>query len=114
MPCSTQYADAVRATLDQIDLIKRMCDEYPDSFEFVTDANGIDAAFGRGRIGGLIGVEGGHSIDSSLPTLRLFYELGVRYMTLTHSCNTPWADSCTPAPEHETMWRIWSTPHLSN
>ena len=55
MPCSTQYADAVRATIEQIDVIKRMCAKYSDAFEFVTTADGINAAFGRGKIGGLIG-----------------------------------------------------------
>lgn len=55
VPCSTQYADAVRATIEQIDVIKRMCAKYSDAFEFVTTADGINAAFGRGKIGGLIG-----------------------------------------------------------
>nr|KAG5687969.1 hypothetical protein BaRGS_023093 [Batillaria attramentaria] len=54
---------------------------------------GILDAFGAGKIGSLIGLEGGHSIDSSLGNLRMFYDLGVRYMTVTHSCNTRWADN---------------------
>eukprot|EP00039_Didymoeca_costata_P001516 m.53053 g.53053 ORF g.53053 m.53053 type:complete len:385 (+) comp10838_c0_seq3:296-1450(+) len=99
VPCETQFKDAVRATMDQIDVIKRMCAQY-DDFELVTTSDEISKAFSDSVIGGLIGVEGGHSIDNSLATLRLYYELGVRYLTLTHTCHTPWADSCTPAPEH--------------
>ncbi|KAG7271494.1 hypothetical protein CRUP_005115 [Coryphaenoides rupestris] len=93
VPCETQYKDAVRQTLEQIDVVHRMCHKYPEIFQFATSSQDIRDAFGNNRMACLIGVEGGHSLDSSLGTLRTMYHLGVRYLTLTHSCNTPWADN---------------------
>jgi membrane dipeptidase len=86
---------AVRATLEQIDIVHRMMRKYPETFELAGTAADVRRIFASGRIASLIGMEGGHSIDNSLPALRMFYRLGVRYMTLTHSANVPWADSAT-------------------
>ena len=90
MGCSTSYKDAVQTFMEQIDVIKRFVDDYPENMTFVTTAAGIEQAFADGKIAGLIGVESGHAIGSSLGILRILYDLGARYMTLTHSCNTPW------------------------
>nr|XP_019935258.1 PREDICTED: dipeptidase 1 [Paralichthys olivaceus] len=93
VPCETQYKDAVRQTLEQIDVVHRICQKYPETFMFATSSKEIMDAFNMNKTASLIGVEGGHSLDSSLGTLRVMYQLGVRYLTLTHSCNTPWADN---------------------
>uniref|UniRef100_A0A182TYB4 Dipeptidase n=1 Tax=Anopheles melas TaxID=34690 RepID=A0A182TYB4_9DIPT len=89
----TQYKDAVARTLEQIDVTKRIIRKYPNDLKYADSADGIMEAYREKKLASLIAVEGGHSIDSRLAVLRLFYELGVRYLTLTHSCNTPWADA---------------------
>ena len=72
----------------------------PDTFELALTADDVERAFKAGKIASLIGMEGGHSINNSLATLRQIYALGARYMTLTHTRNTDWADSATDAPAH--------------
>ena len=97
VPSTMQGKEAVRATLEQIDIVHRMTRRWPEAFEMAYTAADVERAFKAGRIGSLIGMEGGHSIDSSLATLRMLFALGARYMTLTHSANVPWADA-SPGP----------------
>ena len=85
----------VTATLEQIDIVHRMMRKYPETFELALTADDVERVFKKGKIASLIGMEGGHSIDSSLAALRMFHRLGARYMTLTHSRNIAWADSAT-------------------
>lgn len=82
--------DAVQLALEQIDLILRLTDSDEKSMKLVTTTSEIIAAHKNGLIGSLIGVEGGHCIGSSLGVLRSMYSLGVRYLTLTHTCDTSW------------------------
>jgi membrane dipeptidase len=98
VPTTLKGPEAVRATLEQIDIVHRMMRAYPDTLELALTASDVERIFGRGRIASLIGMEGGHSIDNSLSTLRMFYSLGARYMTLTHSDHVRWADSASKPP----------------
>lgn len=95
VPASMQGKEATRATMEEIDIVYQMIERYPDTFQLATTADEVEAAFAAGKIASMMGIEGGHSIDSSLGALRMFHLLGVRYMTLTHSRNIPWADSAT-------------------
>ena len=90
--CEGNYKDAVERTLEQIDVIKRLVKKYPNDMMYVTDADQIMEAFKEKKIASMIEIEGGHSIDSRLSVLRLYHELGVRCMTLTHTCNLPWLE----------------------
>ncbi|MGH7573032.1 MAG: dipeptidase [Gemmatimonadota bacterium] len=92
---------ATRFALMQIDLIHRLVDRYPDTFAFATTAADIERAHAEGRIAALIGVEGGHAIEGSLDVLRALYDLGARYMTLTHWLSHAWADAATDEPRHQ-------------
>lgn len=98
VPVELAGQSAVTATLEQIDIVQQMMRRYPNTFELALTADDVERIFKRGRIASLIGMEGGHSIDNSLGALRMFYRLGARYMTLTHSKNTAWADSSTDTP----------------
>jgi membrane dipeptidase len=95
----TDPAASVTQTLEQIDIVHRMIARYPERLVLATTAADIERAGKEGRIASLIGMEGGHSINSSIATLRMMHRLGARYMTLTHGLNVPWADSATDTPK---------------
>jgi membrane dipeptidase len=92
--------EAVRRALEQIDAVRRETARHPADLELAATASDILAARKRGHIAILMGVEGGHAIDSDLSVLRTFFQLGARYMTLTHTNHTPWADTSSKPPEH--------------
>jgi membrane dipeptidase len=95
VPATLQGDAAVSATLEQVDAVHAMTARYAGDLALATTRADVERAWSQGRIASLMGAEGGHSIDSSLGTLRMLHALGVRYMTLTHNDNVPWADSAT-------------------
>jgi membrane dipeptidase len=92
--------EAVVDTIEQIDVTKRLIERYPNRLALALSADDVQRAMDAGKVASLIGMEGGHSIANSLAVLRQMYDLGARYMTLTHNKNTAWADSSSVDPEH--------------
>jgi membrane dipeptidase len=101
VPMTLDEPEAVVAVLEQIDVTKRLLARYPETFALVTTADGAAAAMKRGRIASILGMEGGNSIGESLAVLRQTYDLGVRYLTLTHNKTLSWADAATDTPKHD-------------
>ncbi len=93
--------EAVKQTMEQIDFVHRLVERYPDHFELALTADDVERVFADGKIASLIGMEGGHSINNSLAVLRMFYELGARYMTITHGRTLDWADAAGDDPQHD-------------
>jgi len=93
-------SEAVQQTLEQIDFVHRLINAFPEHLGLALTADQIEEQFEAGRIASLIGMEGGHSIGNSLAVLRQMYNLGARYLTLTHSRTLDWADSATDNPVH--------------
>ena len=100
VPSNTSEAEAVQATFEQIDFVHRLVKRYPDTFALARTSAQVRSAIADGKIASLLGIEGGYSLGSSPAILRIFAELGVRYVTLTHNSNTAWADSGTDSPHH--------------
>ncbi len=98
VPATLTGGAAVTATLEQIDAGHRMIERYADQLALATTVEDVERAWQQGRIASLMGAEGGHQINESLGTLRMLHRLGVRYLTLTHNDNVPWADSATDEP----------------
>jgi membrane dipeptidase len=98
VPARLQGEAAVVTTLEQIDLVRRLAARHADGLELAGTATDAERIMNAGRVASLLGAEGGHSIGCSLGALRALYQLGVRYMTLTHNMNLPWADSATDEP----------------
>jgi len=101
IPAELKGDEAIRMTLEQIDVVHRMVGRYPGRLEMASTAADIRRIEKAGKIASLIGVEGGHQIGNSPAALRQFHALGARYMTLTHSKNNDWADSATDDPAHD-------------
>jgi membrane dipeptidase len=99
VPATLPGPAAVQAVLEQIDVVHRIDAAYPETFELALTADDIERIHRKGKIASLIGMEGGHSINNSLATLRMTYALGSRYMTLTHTKNTDWADAAGDVPQ---------------
>jgi len=98
VPAQLAGEAALVTTLEQIDLVRQLAARHPVALELAFTAADVERIMGSGRVASLLGAEGGHSIAGSLGALRALYLLGVRYMTLTHNLNLPWADSATDVP----------------
>ena len=100
IPASVTGPEAIKMTVEQIDVTRRMIDAYPDNLQLSLTADDIVRVHRHGRVASLIGMEGAHQIGDSMAALRRFYDLGVRYMTLTHNKTNTVADSGTDEPRH--------------
>ncbi len=101
VPGEIKDSGYARVQLEQFDIARRMIARYPDRLALALTADDIERNFKRGRIGSLLGMEGGHVIENSLGALRAYYALGARYLTLTHNVTLDWADAALDTARHQ-------------
>lgn len=100
VPCEARAEGAAKVQLEQFDIAQQLFELYADVFGVALTTSDVEREFGAGRIASLMGMEGGHVLENSLGALRAYYDAGARYLTLTHNCNTDWADASSTVPEH--------------
>ncbi len=100
IPGEIKDSGYARVQLEQIDIARRLIAKYPERLAFATRAADIRRDFSQGKVASFLGMEGGHAIENSLGALRAYYDLGVRYMTLTHNVTLDWADAALDEPKH--------------
>jgi membrane dipeptidase len=106
IPAEDSAAGFARVQLEEIEMARRIIQKYPDRLGFAGSADEVERQFKRGRIASLLGMEGGQGLENSLGALRAYYDLGVRYMTLTHSVTLDWADAAGDEPRHGGLTRF--------
>ncbi len=102
----SEHPNPARTVTEQIDLVRRMVERYPDAFEMAFTADDVERIARSGKIASLIGIEGGVAIENSLAQLRAFYQLGARYITLTHNTTLDWADAANDDPKNDGLSRF--------
>src|SRR5689334_18818713 len=100
IPGEIKDSGYARVQLEQFDIARQVIAKYPERFQWALTADAVRSAFKAGKIGSMLGLEGGHAIENSLGALRVYYDLGARYMTLTHNVTLDWADAALDAPKH--------------
>ncbi len=106
IPGEIRDSGFARVQLEQFDIARRTIAKYPEVLQWTPTVAAVRRAFAAGKIGSLLGLEGGHAIENSLGALRMYYEMGARYMTLTHNVTLDWADAALDSVKHEGLTRF--------